>query len=303
MSTAVAGSPDGLLGMHFGRFIRRYLTTMPSEVLSDLINNTPNLAPHADFLCQLFVARLSDVNYTMQVSGELTFFTLLKATIANDAMQYSAAQLEMMLRQIILIHGKFSPGAPAHLFQKVAVGALAAIVAPRHREALRDALSADGGALSEKIVVMWLGCVDADDAEMRLSCIEAAVDISALPLSAGSASDVVDHLLQRFDDSSDHVRLLTARALLAILYSDTVCPCIVGDLQSKVAPLVKRLLIHLDDADEKIGIRETITKTLQRICGINRQCTDLVHEMTKTAREKHRVKRFCDEVLAFHPNH
>jgi len=294
----VTGASDSIFSLHFGRLMDRHLGTMAPEVLAALIEKTPHLTPHAAFLTDLFVARLSNVNYTLQVKDELNFFGIMRNVLRNpEAVRFESDQLELLLRRVIFEHSKFVPGHASGLFRKLAVANLGLVVM-RHRDTLKAAFAADDGALTEKVVQMWLNNVDCDDSEVRMSCVECTADVALLPMSAGSGSDVVDHLLGRLDDSSDVIRLHTVLAMKSFLYRADTCAAVGVAVQQKLALIAKKLLIHLDDQNEKVGLKDAIVVVMKRLVGCN---SELVKGLTLQAKEKHFTGRYCDEIIAFEP--
>lgn len=304
LSVIVTGSPTSLCGWHMARLCRAHIADMPPQALEALLEH--GSTTHGELLCQMFTTRLSQVNYLVKCTDEVLLFTLLRNILAKDARQltscdatFSCEQLEMILRSVVLHHGKFTPGPAAMVFRKFSVHCLGLFLQPRIRQILHDALRADGAGLADKISSMWLQCADSDDGEMRLTCVTMAANVACLPLSAGTASDFWNHLLQLLDDASDALRFQTATAMLAILTgSMDICPALVVDVHSKLAPTVKRLLVHLDDHIEQLGIKRALTDILKRLCGLNES---LVKEFVQSVRGKHHTPQYCDEILEFDP--
>ncbi len=300
MSTAIRGDPASLYTVNFGRIMTAHKGAIPAEAFVTLVDRTPDLTAHSQLLTDLFVARLAGVNYTLRVQSEVSIFTMLRRLLAGTAVAFTSSQLELLLRQVVLVHAKFSTTPAALLFRKLALACLGLMLAPPHVTVLREALVAENAGLAERAAGMWLGGADSDDAEMRLSCMDRLVDVALLPVSPGAAAEFVDHVMARFDDSSDRIRALTFERLHALLTTNAeVSPCIVVEVNSKLAVLVKRLLVHMDDTADTLGIRDTICRTLKRLCGMN---AAVVQQLTQQVRDKHATPRYCDEVLAFVPN-
>jgi dynein assembly factor 5 len=285
---------------HFGRWIKRHLKEMPPEALTRLITNSPDLSAHAQFLTELFYERLKNIAYNMRVTAELALFNIMRSVLDSERLPLSTDQLEILLRTVLMPQLKFTPGPTANLFRKVAFATLRAVLKPFNRRVIHSILHAEDGALGDKLVAFWLNGVDADDAEIRFQSIDAIEDVCELPMQAGTASDVVDHLMQGLNDPNDHLRYAVASKLRSVLYSGgDVSPAIVGAVHAKIVSMTQTLLVHLDDLNDTLGIRQQLVLILRRLKGINR---DLVHEMASQARSKHATTQYCDQVLEWEPN-
>ena len=157
----------------------------------------------------------------------------------------------------------------------------------------------DGNQLVEKMVQMWLVSSDCDDVESRMTAMGCAFAVALLPMGAGSGCDFWDHLLGRLDDSSDAIRLGAAQAMKEVLFSTNSCPSVAFAVKQKIALTAKKLLIHLDDHDEKVGLKDVIVTILKRLIGID---AETVKALVQQARPKHFTQKYCDEVLDFVPN-
>lgn len=299
MSVIVTGDRQQLYDVHFGRLVARHLATMPVAVFEALFDNVKNIAPFLDHVVAIFTAHLSEVNYALRITAELRFFSILQRLLIETRVHFTTQQLEDLLRSIILVHAKFHPGQPAHLFRKIAIAALGGIIGPFYRDALLPALSAEGGALTEKVVSAWLNAVDADDMEMRLCCVTMFPDICSLALTPGAASDALKHIMMRFDDTSDHLRLETARKLKTVLNHALILHpdrygTLVAELKSQATSVIKQLLIHLDDCNDHLGVRDEVCSVLKMLRLVD---DGAVVQLTTAARTKHATPRYCDEIL------
>ena len=292
VSTLLSGTETGLYDIHFGRILYRKATTMPVDAFEALVTNAADIGEFAEPLVGLFIQRLSEVNYTHRVASELHFFSLLRSLLEARKIPFTGTQLETFLRGIVLVHGKYAPGPTAHLFRKLALSTLRVMLMERNRVALKDAL--DTG-LVEKIVSVWLGGVDGDDGEMRLTCIACLDDLCELPLQAGQASDILDNVVLRFDDSSDPLRCEVVKQFNNAINSSTVDSNFLEALRNKIIPTVRTLLTHMDDHVEQVGLKDAI-KTLLVDIGkrINR---DFVIDLARQASEKHVTPRYCEFII------
>jgi len=294
------GKKGQVYQQHFGRWIKRHLVDMPPAALQRLITNTPDLTPHSQFLTDLFVQRLSNIKFNVRVSDELALYQIMETLLEGQKMTFTADQLEIILRAIVMPHLGFQPGPAAALFRKLAFATLRAMLRPFHRKALTPALSAEDGALSDKVVTHWLGGVDSDDHEMRFSCIDCTDDVCQMPMAAGTGSEVVDHMVSGLNDSSDHLRHLAATKLRQVLYNGSdVATAVVAAVHAKVASMTEMMLVHLDDVQETLGIRDQLVLCLKRLKAIN---PDLVTAKAQQAKSKHAIPKYLDELLHFEPN-
>lgn len=297
LSMLVTGSNDELFSVHFGRLLLRHHSQMPVCAFSDLVLRASNIQYYTAELAAVFVARLTEVNLALRVTSELQYFSVLEGLLRGRKVKFTASQLEELLRSVILHHATFRPGGPAHLFRKIAIGCLSAALHPFHRTSLKETLSDEGNALAEKCISAWLGAIDSDDADMRLVCIAVAPDIVQLPMSPGCAADTWEHLLLRFDDSNDLLRVEVAAALHnALRDHDLMSGALKSEIRQKLAISVKKLLIHMDDVDETSGIKAAVSNCLKELC---RAGKDVVVALVQQARGKHHTPRYCDDVLAF----
>lgn len=300
LSIATTGDAASIFTVHFGRLLRWHdTTTMPVCAFSDLVMKATNVECYAPQLVSMFERVLSDVNFSLRVTSELAYFTLLEGLLRGHRVAFDGDQLEHLLRNVILHHGAFRPGATAHLFRKVAVGALSASLSHYHRSRMMDQLSAENGALAEKCVSMWLNAMDADDADMRLACISCLADVVQLPMSDGCADDAWKHIMLRFDDSNDLLRLEVATQLhKALLDAHLMAPQLRREVRTKLDSTTKKLLIYMDDQDEHRGIKEIIAECLKQLCR-DEDLRDGVMHAVQGALKKHHTDRFCRDVMQF----
>lgn len=297
LSTVVTGNEEDIFSAHFGRLLLRHHSQMPVCAFTDLVLRASNAEYYTAELIAVFVSRLAEINLALRVTAELQYFTVLEGLLRGRKMKFTAGQLEELLRCVVLTHATFRPGGPAHLFRKIAVSCLSAILHPFHRASLKESFASEGNALSEKCISVWLGAIDSDDAEMRLVCIAATPDIVQLPMSAGCAADAWEQILRRFDDANETLRLETAKSLHAALRDhDLMSASLKSEIRQKLVGSVKQLLIHMDDQEEASGIKAVVANCLKELCYAGKE---VVRECVSASRTKHHTSRFCDEVLAF----
>ncbi|RNF15805.1 HEAT repeat containing 2 [Trypanosoma conorhini] len=297
LSSVVTGDADGIYDLHFGRLLFRYGVHMPVSAFSDLVLHCKHIESYAEQVSDVFLVKLNNVDFTKRIMEELHYLRALEQLLWERPPFFTGTQLEELLRLIILPLGAFHPGRQAHLLRKVALGCLCAVVEEKHRCLLTTSFSDNEFALSSKAVTVWCTASDADDAEMRLLCMESAANVCFLPMNAGSANDIFQSILLRFDDSSDFVRVRAASRLLDVLQKkDHVCPIVIDQIIAQVVPLVKKVLIHLDDSEETVGLREVLVDVLK--------CTAVLSPLTtadlvRAAQNKHQNPTYCQNILCY----
>ncbi|PWU99221.1 hypothetical protein C3747_221g10 [Trypanosoma cruzi] len=297
LSSIVTGEADGIYGLHFGRLLFRYGVHMPVSAFSDLVLHCKNIESHAEQVSDVFLVKLNSIDFSKSIAEELQYLRVLEQLLWQKSSFFTGTQLEEILRLIILPLGTFHPGRQAYLIRKVAIGCLCAIVEEKHRRPLLTAFEDNNFALSSKTVAIWCNASDADDAEMRLLCMESAANICSLPMHAGSANDILQSILLRFDDSSDVLRVRAASGFLAVLQKKDSVSCIVIDqIIAQATPLVKKVLIHLDDAEETVGLRLVIVDVLKCIAILSPSITA---ELVSAAQRKHHDSIYCESVLRY----
>jgi dynein assembly factor 5, axonemal len=301
LSTLVTGSITGIYTLHVERLLTRYGAALPVSAFSDLVLNAENVSALGGVLANIFVSRLAELNFAVKVTEELRYFTVLERLLWGKTMTFSPSEAHELLRGIVLPLATFQPGNTAHLFRKVAVNCLCAMVDPAYREALRSQLEGNGCALSTKLINAWCSASDADDGEMRLVCMSVLHDVCALPMMKGSAHEIVQSVLLRFDDSNELVRLRTSSKLLTTLENSSF-PAegtsffVLDEITSQMVPLAKKILIYLDDTEETVGIRTVLTAVLKKLGDIS---PNIVVDLTRSALERHEEKQYCEDVLQY----
>ena len=296
LSIAVTGDPRGVLTLHFGRLLLRHQNSMPVAAFSELVLGAPNVERYSQELTSIFVAHLGNVNYTLRVTSELQFFSVLESLLARRIADFSPESIEELLRAIILNHGAFHPGPTANLFRKLSVNTLGTIITADGRKRLEQALTKESNALSERVVSMWLSAADSDDGEMRLSCVTMFPNLVQLSMSAGAANDTIQHILLRLDDSSDFVRLECAKSLNKFISDGPISSVFQQELTQKLSTVVKKLLLHLDDCDDRVGVRLELSAVIKGLAKLNK---NVVVELVQQAKTKHFTTEYCDAILTF----
>lgn len=285
LSNLVTGSTEGIYSLHVRRLLTRYGAKLPVGAFADLVLKAPPDETLGPQLKGIFIARLGDVDFSVRVADELRYFSVLERLLWSQTTIFSTDDLKDLLRAVILPLATFRPGNPAHLLRKVAVNCLCAVTGNPYRAQLSDALRQEECSLSSKVVSLWCSASDSDDGEMRLVSMSALTDVCSLPMTAGSASEVVQSILLRFDDSNDLIRLRTSSGLLATLgHQSEVSPGFLQEVNAQMVPLVKKLLIYLDDDEERVGLRAVLVECLKLLGSLS---PNIVIDLTKSAAEKH----------------
>eukprot|EP00658_Telonema_sp_P-2_P001908 TRINITY_DN10705_c0_g1_i2.p1 TRINITY_DN10705_c0_g1~~TRINITY_DN10705_c0_g1_i2.p1 ORF type:complete len:569 (-),score=105.15 TRINITY_DN10705_c0_g1_i2:108-1814(-) len=302
ISNLTTGSDTGLYDVHFGRLIYAHLHSMPVAVFTSLLQHTSDIQAFTSPISQIFLARLSNVDLQMRVTDEISFFRALDRLLWRGKVVFAPAELESLLRSVVLEHGgKFKPGGPAHLFRKIGVSSLCAIVSiPAHRAVLSSVFDSDNDKnnrdqytkeirvdkpcpLAETIISAWLGCVSTDDdVEMRSGCVAVFPSIATLPMDQGQADETVYSILGRLDDVNDKIRVDAVRAI-GMTYEAIVWArqdsttggfslSILNTLTTtKLDFVVKTLLPHMDDVRERVGLREAVCGVFQLLKSIDEE--------------------------------
>lgn len=299
LSSLVTGTATGIYTLHAERLLTRYGASLPVSAFSDLVLHADGVAALGSLLASIFVSRLADVNFAVKVTEELRYFSVLERLLWGKTVAFGADDAHELLRVVVLPLAAFQPGSTAHLFRKVAVNCLCAMIDPVHRAVLRAALEENSCALATKVINAWCSASDADDGEMRLVCMSVLSDVCALPMGKGSAHEVVQSILLRFDDSSELVRLRTSAELLKTLRSASSTPesrVVVEEMVAQMVPLVKKALIYLDDTEESVGIRPVLVAVLKELGDLS---PNIVVDLTRSAQERHQEKQYCAAVLEY----
>ncbi|KPA81158.1 hypothetical protein ABB37_04500 [Leptomonas pyrrhocoris] len=298
LSSVVTGSATGIYTLHVARLLTRYGAGMPVSAFSDLVLNAESVSTLGGVLANIFVSRLAEINFAVKVTEELRYLTVLERLLWNKTVAFQPSEVQELLRAIILPLATFQPGNTAHLFRKVAVNCLCAVVDPSYRDALQPQLEESNCALSIKLINAWCSASDADDGEMRLVCMSVLHNVSALPMVTGSAHEIAQSVLLRFDDSNELVRLRTSAELLKTLESSSsgTSPFVLDEVSSQMVPLVKKMLIYLDDTEESVGIRPVLTAVLKKLGDIS---PNIVVDLTRSALERHEEKQYCRDILQY----
>uniref|UniRef100_A0A0A9WUT6 DNA-directed RNA polymerase subunit beta n=1 Tax=Lygus hesperus TaxID=30085 RepID=A0A0A9WUT6_LYGHE len=112
---------------------------------------------------------------------------------------------------------------------------------------------------SNKVVLAWCAASDSDDGEMRLACVSVLAEVCVVPMTAGSANEVVQSILLRLDDSSTEIQLRSVVGLQRYLRrsagSAVPTPLVKGEIMAQMVPLVRKILIYMDDEEGSVMLR------------------------------------------------
>lgn len=294
LSVTVTDSKDGVFRLHAERILYRYGSNLPVQAFSDLVLKSAGKETLSEDLKNIFIAKLSGLNYALNVTEELRYFGVLETLLWNGLYHIPTPMLDQLLRVVILPLANFNANSVACLFRKIAVNCLCAVSKSFFKEQRDEEFSKDP-SLADKMTTLWCSATDSDDSETRLVCATAFPDIAIFPMSEGSANEVVQSLILRLDDSSDLIRLRIVKGLASVLSSTDMSPCLKKDLMAQMVPLTRKLLIYLDDEDESIGIREHIVACVK---SLGRLSPDIVIDLTNGASTKHVDPQYCEDILA-----
>lgn len=297
LSTLVTGTPGGIYDYHTQRLLVRYGLSMPVKALADMLAHVTSAAELGPLLKGIFIARLGEIDFAIRVTDELRYFSVLEQVLWLRKVTFSAEDLEEILRVIILPLGGFQPGNVAHLFRKIAVNCLCALTAEPYWHLLANALAADDMSLATRVLTQWASASDSDDGEMRLMCMTTLPDICKLPMTTGSANELVQSVLLRFDDSSDLIRLRTASGLLAVLRSgDNVSPKVLSEIDAQMVPLVKKALVYMDDTEDVVGVPAVLLEVVKLLGDIS---PNIVVDLIQSALPNCRDQSFGKKALSY----
>ncbi|EPY23277.1 HEAT repeat containing 2 [Strigomonas culicis] len=295
LSSLVTGSQKGIYELHATRILHRYAFTMPVGAFADLVLNASQVSSIGAQLTPVFLHRLSDIDFSVRTVDELRYFSVLEQLLwGNDAL-FSPKELEELLTVVIVPLGTFQPGQVAHLFRKIAVNCICALSAPSYVAHLRAAMERDSGELANKVVLLWCSASDSDDGEMRLICVSTFADLCCYPMAKGPANELVQSLILRFDDPNDLIRLRTAEALLKATRGwEGLSPPVKEDLGAQMVPLVKKILIYMDDDDDAMNVRAVLREVLEQL---GAKSPNIVVDLTRSAMAKHKDPAVCQAVI------
>ncbi|CAJ1992153.1 protein of unknown function - conserved [Leishmania donovani] len=297
LSTLVTESITGIYTLHAERLLFRYGAALPVSAFSDLVLNADSIDTLGGVLTDIFESRLTDINFAFKVTEELRYFTVLEQLLWCRTGAFAPSETSELLRAIVLPLSAFQPGNTAHLFRKVAVNCLCALLGPVYCDALQAELVKNSNALSTTVINAWCAASDADDGEMRLVCMSVLGEVCRLPMVKGAAHEIIQSVLLRFDDSNDAIRLRTSNELTRLLADDWgASPFIVDEVSAQVVPLAKKMLVYLDDTEETIGIRPSLAEALKRLGDIS---PHIVVDLTRSALERHAERGYCQDVLNY----
>lgn len=296
LSSLVTGSPTGIYNLHTQRLLMRYGVTMPVGSFADLLTHTTAVADLGSLLKSIFITRLGEVDFTLRVTDELRYFSVLEQTLWARKATFSSADLEELLCVVIMPLGGFQAGNVAHLFRKVGVNCLCALFTEPYRSLLAPALAADDMALGARVLALWASASDSDDGEMRLMCLMTLPEVCKQQMPVGSANEIVQSVLLRFDDSSDLIRLRMAAGLLAAVQGDGVSPHVLAEVNAQMVPLVKKVLVYMDDSEDTVGVRPVLLEVLKALGDLS---PNIVVDLLQSALPSHHDPAYGQQVLDF----
>lgn len=295
LSKLVTGSPDGIYSLHAARILHRYGATLPVQAFSDIVLLSSNKTELGDELKNIFIARLGEINYSLNVTDELRYFGVLEKLLWDHSFRTSTQSLTELLKVVILPLSAFNANHVASLFRIIGINCLCAVSSEAYREQLKGIMEEDP-ALPQKIVTLWCSASDSDDSEMRLVCCTAIPDMVCYPMNQGTANEFVQSVILRLDDSSDLIRLRLVSGLRqALAESGKVSPALLKEIESLMVPLTKKLLIYFDDQEETIGIRDAIEDCLHLLGKLS---PHIVIDLARNAASKHVDPARCDRVIS-----
>ncbi|KAJ9462543.1 dynein assembly factor 5 [Diplonema papillatum] len=312
MSADLTQDPKGLYVRHFARAISD-INNVPLSVLSKLLaHGGPMLRRHTESIVRVFVAHLRNVRYDVDVRSQLKCMMVLQDFILDvsaTGVSFALAQLEDIIRVVIVPHGRWHVGGAAHLFRKVALGCLSALLVqkllppelwgPANGEADTDderRAAERGRELLSSVFDTWKNSLDADDSELRAIVVKMSPYVIQLPILTTEAEDGMKELMLRFDDSNDIVRIQAAHAVESVfaILSKAALPAPVAKAFSdeKASGWVSTLLLHMDDAN--VELKETVCDCLVQV---KQTHPAVVVKHAQQVRSKHMTTRLVDKLL------
>lgn len=298
LSNLVTGKPNGIYDLHVRRILFRYGSTLPVQAFSDLVLFASHKTALGDDLLRIFIARLGDINFKLNVTEELRYFGVLEQLLWDQSFRLSTTSVEELLRVIILPLCAFNASSVASLFRKIAVNCLCAVSSDLYREPLQETLDKDN-SLGSKIVDLWSSASDSEDSEMRLVCATAIVNMAQLPMSEGTADEMIQSIILRLDDTSDLIRLRAVHSLSLAVMSPSdlkISSTFIKEIRAKIVPLTKKLLLFLDDQEETVGLRPVIEQCIKYLGLLS---PDIVMDLVKSSLSKHLDPVPCQNILEF----
>ena len=317
ISVLVTGDDRTLFQVHLARILSTRLSSIHPDIFELFVNKNDNISTLSDPITELFIIQLSSVDYKLRVVSELQYIILLGRLLSTHKLILSSIQFDKILRLVVIPHATYHAGVTAHLFRKAALVALVELISPPYINLLFSPVNSesiddpDESALKlcETIVSIWLGGLDSDDGEMRLTCIDGISYIWKLPIFEPElAKSIIDASIQRLDDASDMLRYQIINNMTKVLkYPNTVSNLILKSMASNIVSITKTLLIHMDDHIEAIGIKDAVKQLIIAIGHITQKCSvkmdyNIMISLINEAKQFHHCKDSCNEVIQYLEN-
>jgi dynein assembly factor 5 len=304
LSIIVSGTPTGIYSAHTARCFIQKGAQLPSFILSELQKYVE--ASCLDHFVQLYLHALHDVKFTVNITNQLHYFTLLQELCSNAEIvsRLSADHVRNLLRAVILEQCRFRPGGSALLFRRVATTCLSHLL---RNNVIGSKLTnhSDDVNLMERIVDAFSHTLDADEAEMRLGAavvIHAVWNLTILwsaPNSTTHGQNVVNSIFSRLDDGNDVIRRTTLLELAKCYTSVAADPwdrasCLTHYCASPeiLTGHAKTVILHMDDMNS--DIREMALEVLKAMKRVNRE---VIMRIAGEARAKHTFVSHVDQLL------
>lgn len=298
LSNLVTNTPNGIYDLHVRRILYRYGSTLPVQAFSDLVLLASNKTAIGDDLVPIFVSRLGEINFKINVTEELRYFGVLEQLLWDQNFRMPTPSLMEILRVVILPLCAFNASHVASLFRKIAVNCLCAISAEPYMEQLKESIDSDC-ALATKIVTLWCSASDSEDSEMRLVCATAMANVARYPMPEGVADEMMQSIILRLDDTSDLIRLRYVHSLCTVVkdpLNSGVSAAFLKEIRTKMVPLTKKLLLYLDDHEETVGLRPIIEECVKYLGLLS---PDIVIDLTRSVLHKHIDPAPCENIVQF----
>eukprot|EP01065_Artemidia_motanka_P029350 TRINITY_DN35487_c0_g1_i1.p1 TRINITY_DN35487_c0_g1~~TRINITY_DN35487_c0_g1_i1.p1 ORF type:complete len:962 (+),score=434.43 TRINITY_DN35487_c0_g1_i1:57-2888(+) len=315
LSVTVTGTPRGIYDRHFARALAER-QQMPVAIFERLLKNGHQLLrDHTEEVVDTFLTHLHSVRYDVDVRAQLRYMTELHEFLLNASglgCKLGSRHLEELLLSVIFPNGRWHVGGAAHLFRKVALGCLSALMwqgmlpvtlwkpeiaaADEGTEEAKQQVEHGAGLLTTSIET-WRNCLDDDDPELRAVVIKMMPCVMRLPMPEVEAEEGMKTFMHRLDDSNDALRKLTATGI-KVCYEDlakgelTAGVAAVLSSRQRLTEWVALLLLHMDDPWPEL--KTEVCEALMMICAVD---PALVAEQTRLARPKHMTPRLCDAIL------
>ncbi|XP_005100812.1 dynein assembly factor 5, axonemal [Aplysia californica] len=276
----------------FGDGINMWTNFSPERMVFDalLIEAGPVVGKHLDDIIPIIVINLhpdKDAELRLKVFSLLSRL-IMAAPTTLDSEHHFAEFAVTVLTDVILPNCVWSAGRTAGAIRTTAVSCLWALL--------------QSGALTkekmepviESVITQVISLLEDDNTSTRLlGCrvMTRIFDLMGSSLSMDRLHNMYPELLKRLDDSSDEIRLMMTKTLLAYL------DCFEGGYdvslyRAHLEAIYRGLLVHLDDPEGKI--QEAVLAVLKRASEL---APEMLIREVESVKHKHRSTTYCDKLI------